>query len=520
MLFLSLMTGVNTAWADALDDLIYSADSTHPSIASKNMLKKSAESDLKAAKLSFLPSVGISTEPLTKAFGGGDSGSKSYGSISLTQPIFGGGIYSNYKIAKEKLNIAQWAVLEQKNAIALQVVNAYVAWFNASKKFEAAKENVGLYENFTRMMKNRVAAGVSAENDSTLSSARLSQAQSDLAGYQAAEYQALINLNQLVGKNLNRNDLLGKALLATIVPDEVIQRVLSVSPTLKKLEASVTLAEKEADYVMSQAYPQVSLQAKRLFADSVVNGASPNSISLIVSYSSGNGFSSLAKGSAANSRIDAAKLDIESAKKDIVVRVNQEITDYKFAQIRNSSLKLNSNLTRSISESYGRLYIVGKKSWLDLMNAVREGMQTKLNLADVESTLLGSARRLKVYTKDWSDDKSLGFNIPEKMPASKKNDEERYLPPANSEKNVADSRKKNVEQNAKNINPQEVKTEKKYLQDPLPASSNNNIVNKNIESNNTESPDAAAVTNSKNTEPVKNIKSPLKVGGVTIYVGN
>ena len=44
-----------------------------------------------------------------------------------------------------------------------------------------------------------------------------------------------------------------------------------------------------------------------------------------------------------------------------------------------------------------RQYLVGRKSWLDLMNAVRERAQTKVQLADAEGSLVAASRRLMVY---------------------------------------------------------------------------------------------------------------------------
>jgi hypothetical protein len=41
--------------------------------------------------------------------------------------------------------------------------------------------------------------------------------------------------------------------------------------------------------------------------------------------------------------------------------------------------------------------LVGKKSWLDLMNAIRERAQTRVSLADADGGLLGSSHRLAIY---------------------------------------------------------------------------------------------------------------------------
>ena len=65
--------------------------------------------------------------------------------------------------------------------------------------------------------------------------------------------------------------------------------------------------------------------------------------------------------------------------------------------LKKEKLQRSANLSGDISASYDRQYLVGRKSWLDLMNAVRERVQTKVQLADAEASLIGSSRRLLVY---------------------------------------------------------------------------------------------------------------------------
>ena len=119
---------------------------------------------------------------------------------------------------------------------------------------------------------------------------------------------------------------------------------------------------------------------------------------MIAEYSSGNGFATLVQSSAATDQYKAALLDVDTARRDLVVQINQDVSEYEFAKVRRESLAKTVALTQEVSESYDRLFRVGKKSWLDLLNSVRERTQTLTNLADVEASLLATSRRLKIYT--------------------------------------------------------------------------------------------------------------------------
>jgi adhesin transport system outer membrane protein len=56
--------------------------------------------------------------------------------------------------------------------------------------------------------------------------------------------------------------------------------------------------------------------------------------------------------------------------------------------------------TGSVVESYLRQYAVGKKSWLDVLNAQREATQAKNTLVDYEVLYLTSLYRLKIILNE------------------------------------------------------------------------------------------------------------------------
>jgi adhesin transport system outer membrane protein len=56
--------------------------------------------------------------------------------------------------------------------------------------------------------------------------------------------------------------------------------------------------------------------------------------------------------------------------------------------------------TTSVIESYLRQYAVGKKSWLDVLNAQREATQARNTLVDFEVQYLTSIYRLRVLMNE------------------------------------------------------------------------------------------------------------------------
>ncbi len=82
------------ASADIVDDLIDDAYHNYPSIKSKQMAQNSADKEILAAKLNFLPTLSVSAQPFTKNYGyynGASAGP--YTVITVKQPLIGGGLY-------------------------------------------------------------------------------------------------------------------------------------------------------------------------------------------------------------------------------------------------------------------------------------------------------------------------------------------------------------------------------------------------------------------------------------------
>ncbi|MBS1175322.1 MAG: outer rane efflux protein [Burkholderiaceae bacterium] len=385
--------------ADTIDELIDNAYHTYPSIQSKQMTQKSAEKEILAAKLGFLPAVSVSSQALHRNYGAYTDVKGSQTTVAVKQPLLGGGVYSNFKLAKAKKNQADWLLEETRLDVAIRVINAYATWYGAHKKLAAANESVIAHRKLTELISRRMTSGVSTQSDVDQSNSRLAQARAEEASYRSAEFSALVTLNQLVGRQLDRTTLLNGVDKQVVLPNDIIAKALSVSPTIHRLQSAAQVAEQQANVVKSQAYPQVSLQAQRNYGSTTANNVEPyTSVGLVVEYSSGHGFASLARGSASEDLYRSALLDVETARRDLVVTINQNVSEYEFAKIRKPVMEKTVTLTQNVSESYDRLFRVGKKSWLDLLNSVRERTQALTALADVEATLLSTGRRLKVYT--------------------------------------------------------------------------------------------------------------------------
>lgn len=398
---------------DMLDGLVQKALVSYPSILAREAGRQAAQVDLTAAKLKFLPNPSLSTQRNNVRFDGASStGQMPATNIMISQPLFlDGGIVAGFNKASARLSAADYALLETREEISFRIISAYAEWVRAWLKIQALTESVKMHEKLVGLISRRFEQGVAAGADKDLAFSRLAQAIADLETQRLQEETALSSITELVGEPIERKNLSARLARELNLPKrtEGIARAKINSVTVQRAQFEAEAADQEAKEIRAQALPQLSVQAQRQIGNAYYPGAQGfNAVGLVINYNPGGGLSNMATASAASERARAAMFQVEGAKRELSDRLNAEYNDYEFSLLKKESLLRSSNLAADISNSYDRQYLVGRKSWLDLMNSVRERAQARIQLADAEASLLGASRRLIVYI-----DGTLQFDVAE-----------------------------------------------------------------------------------------------------------
>ena len=100
--------------------------------------------------------------------------------------------------------------------------------------------------------------------------------------------------------------------------------------------------------------------------------------------------------------MDTSIAQLATAHRQIRQRINNDMTEFDAAQSR-ASVSRNASFTASnVSQSYMRQFIAGRRSWLDVMNSLRETLSARLGQADAEISAMSSYVRLSLRTGRWS----------------------------------------------------------------------------------------------------------------------
>ena len=101
---------------------------------------------------------------------------------------------------------------------------------------------------------------------------------------------------------------------------------------------------------------------------------------------------------AAIARQVATRQQRETALRELRERVSMDWDELVAARTRLENATRASRSSQDVYESYARQYTAGRKTWLDVMNTVRESTQSDVAVADSRAQAMGASLRLRLLT--------------------------------------------------------------------------------------------------------------------------
>ena len=99
---------------------------------------------------------------------------------------------------------------------------------------------------------------------------------------------------------------------------------------------------------------------------------------------------------ALSTRIASQEQLVEAAQREAYETLQADREEFGNARLRIEALEKATRGSGLVLESYQRQFQAGRKTWQDLLNAVRELAQNEYALADARSSLVGAMHRLEI----------------------------------------------------------------------------------------------------------------------------
>jgi len=338
---------------------------SHPTLAAKLLDKQAAALGVSAARLNFFPTPSFQTDGLSGQYAT---------VVRISQPLWTGGkLTADLSGAKLREERASADVADAALTLALKVVSLYQNYWVFTGRSEANEKNLQRLTELDDMMTRRQQAGVSAQIDLDLVNSRLAQGRADLLASNAGRQTSLDQLSQTVGRTLAASELsLSERPLQPMTLEDALSGV-STHPGLRRSRIDERLLTNEIAVARAALYPTVSVRMEYQRGAYLGSLAAGSRVYVSLQQSlGGGGLASIAQLDAAQVRQSSAVQASEGVQRDLVDQSTADWVAFVADQKRWPLLQATRKTSGDVLDSSRRLFVTGRRTWLDLLNSVRE----------------------------------------------------------------------------------------------------------------------------------------------------
>ena len=370
----------------------------HPSVLQARNQAQAAGFDVESAQWGRFPTVSSQLRSDTNL---------SQSLAKVEQPLWTGGkLTSRIELSEANLRAAEAGVREAEFNALTQVATAFFEALRLERRLQSATLNVTEHERLVGLIKRRSEAEISPPADTTLAQARLQQAVSERI---QIKKQLDASLTTLAQWTVPLHGALNGALKAPadIVftrPTEgvLLERAIAHSGQRKRLLSQIESADAQINVSKAQVLPTLVAGFQHTWGGLVPAGYDRNKGYVGLEFQSGAGLSARAGVQAAVSRKEATQQELETLERNLTAQVSAGLSELDALEAQLEPSKSLLAGTTEVVESYLRQYQVGRKNWLDVLNAQREKTQALYSDADTRFGYQLSKVRLMIMTGDIS----------------------------------------------------------------------------------------------------------------------
>ena len=366
-----------------------------PAIETSRAEREAAESQLTSARWQRYPTPSIEASV--------DDDEQRTGVLSLEQPLWTGGrINAGVDAAQSRFQASVAGLSDTRTDVLLRLADGFSEVARRQAQLELAAQNIDAVRDLQEMIERRFDRRVSAQADLELAKSRLAQAQAERTEFQQALRLALAQIMELVGDRVESvaTDE-GTAFGMPQSMEEAHRLAQAFSPTLTRLEHQQQAARADARAERSAWWPNVSLrlEQREQRGDGILPGERSEFRALITVQSDfGPGLSTLSNVEAAVSEANAVGADLARERLAVETQISDLWFQRRSAQRRIESAERNVASAERVRASYRSQYAIGQKSWLDVMNAVREANSAAIALENARADKMRASLSIAILT--------------------------------------------------------------------------------------------------------------------------
>lgn len=400
-LFLSI-TFLN---AQGLQECVRNVLDTNPSVQQQFNNYKTTRGDISVAQAAYYPKVDLSLgvgqetadqynlanetlDTLDQEFS-----VKEY-SVTYKHNIFEGfSTYFNVSGEKARTKSAAYAYIEKANAIAFEMIDAYVQQLKHSELLGTANENIEINKKILNKVKKLYKAGLITYSEVNKVNASYSLSLSNYILQENNLINAKYNLARVLGKPLKTSTMKRPVFKAKILAtlEKALAFALKNNPSLLVNKYNVESAKDKRTASLSRFYPKIDVEISQTMNENVstiVGNDDRFKAMVILRYNLFNGFADSSEAQKSLSRVHQET----SANNDTRRKVSQELqlafASYSKLTEQIKHIKKYKIFAAKTLKLYSKEYDLGKRSLLDLLSVQNDLIGAKSQIITVEASLL------------------------------------------------------------------------------------------------------------------------------------
>ena len=322
--------------------------------------------------------------------------------VRAVLPLWSGGqTRASVDVAKAAQNMALADLQRTRLQLALRLTDVYFSVLAYKEQDGLWRQYVDKLTNLYGMIQRRATSGVSPQADVMSILSRLRQADASAELNRASLAAVETQLAALLGTT---TDSLFWPQNALLTPDEIstaLARAMVEHPDLTF--AAQTITREQADTRMKRAglSPELSLRYVKPFGADSGNNTSETQI--VLQYQSDNGIKAYQAWRSGEQRVDGARAALDTVRLEVTSAIN-----LAKAEISASTAQLGYQseavlASDAVIDSFLRQFEAGRKSWLEVLNAQREALDTRMAQVQQRRGLWQANTRLALHGLYWDN---------------------------------------------------------------------------------------------------------------------
>lgn len=364
----------------------------HPNIKASRQVIKGSNSAIHAAKWGYFPTPSIEVS---------QGSSKHSTTFRFDQPLWTGGkLDASMDIATLQKISAEYQLMENEYALINSLLQNILNYQQALADISVLEDGKKQLLDLQAMLERRISGGVSSLSDMQLIVSRISSLQTELSSAYTRKDMAMRQIEIMSGVKPLQTFSFDSELIQSQCKnyEQIIEDIRTTHPTIKRLKTQTLIAISERDRAKSVLWPSVSLRAERINGSIYYDNSVPQSAVYVSLQSSpGAGFSAFSNVESAEAKILQSQFEAQSKERDLLDSAVKQFNTLQSLQERIEGLNQTISAAELVFDSYTRLFLAGKRQWLDLVNASRELTQYKTNLVDLKASYEVTAYQLALF---------------------------------------------------------------------------------------------------------------------------